>query len=403
MTGELNHRDEFESILQGAMAEETAQADTRVWENIEAALTEEKKRRGVIWWTWGLAAGIALLAGLFLVQNQLSPGDMMVQESHGIQHEDGAPIESGVPSMHPRGDEQKDNTDGSSRENKVDNNVEATASKDSAQKKHKQDWSGTVKVRATDTPVPMSFIGARPSISLNDAALVEMNRSDVGIDEILDDPTTQPQGWNLGGNVQSGNSATESAYLATETLDASFSGPTLASAPEAVATEPRVHHVPMSIGFMAGYQLNKRLTLNTGLNYTRLVSTWGQADVAHKLQSHYIGVPAILNWEFIQSKKFNMYSSTGLLFEHGVASTKSTTMEINGAKSIQKYQEPTPGFQGGVMVGFGMEYTVSKNIGLYLQPAVTSWLVNVNQPASIRTTQTFAPTLQLGARFQLKK
>lgn len=405
MKGELNHRDDFEAILQETMAEETVQAEAHVWDNIEAAITEENKRRGVIWWTWGLAAGIALLAGLFLVQNELSSGGVVVERigtiEHGTTSSDDKSITNSSPEESPAHETNEENPLPDSQSTAS----HGSGNNSSSKKEAKQDWSGSVKVRATEKPAPMDYLKGLSITALSDEAPITMTRSDVVLEEILDDPTSQPKAWNLGGNVQSGNKSSSQleTVMAADPERGQVHGNSIASVSEAsFAVDHKTHHVPMTIGFMVGRQLSKRLSLNTGLNYTRLVSTWGQADVAHKLQSHYVGVPAILNWEFLQSKKFKMYSSTGLLFEHGIASIQSTTMEINGAKSIQKYREPTPGFQGGIIAGFGMEYIVAKRVGLYLQPAVTTWVVNVNQPASIRTSQTLAPTLQLGARFQIK-
>lgn len=73
MSNDLNHRDDFDKLIQSSFAEQPVQADPVVWDNIAAAMAP-KKKRVVAWWWYGAAASLALLmtAAIFFLNNDQS-------------------------------------------------------------------------------------------------------------------------------------------------------------------------------------------------------------------------------------------------------------------------------------------------------------------------------------------
>ena len=78
------------------------------------------------------------------------------------------------------------------------------------------------------------------------------------------------------------------------------------------------HEIPVSVGLSARFFLTDRLSINTGLNYTRyksLRTRWFAAT--HDQQkdwqyAHYIGVPVRLDYNAVNRKHFNLYFGAGL-------------------------------------------------------------------------------------------
>ncbi|NQY67153.1 MAG: hypothetical protein HRT72_05440, partial [Flavobacteriales bacterium] len=68
----MAENDNIEDQLQGAFEEFEMEPDDFVWENIEAELTESKKRPAAYWWKMGLAAsfigGVSIVATQFILQ-----------------------------------------------------------------------------------------------------------------------------------------------------------------------------------------------------------------------------------------------------------------------------------------------------------------------------------------------
>lgn len=78
------------------------------------------------------------------------------------------------------------------------------------------------------------------------------------------------------------------------------------------------HEIPVSVGLSARFFLTDRLSINTGLNYTRyksLRTRWFAST--HDQQkdwqyAHYLGIPVRLDWMIVNKKHFNFYIGAGV-------------------------------------------------------------------------------------------
>ena len=78
------------------------------------------------------------------------------------------------------------------------------------------------------------------------------------------------------------------------------------------------HEIPVSFGISARYFFTDRLSINTGLNYTRYKSLRtrhfsGTSRLQKDWQyAHYLGIPVRLDYMAVNKKHFNMYFGAGL-------------------------------------------------------------------------------------------
>ena len=130
------------------------------------------------------------------------------------------------------------------------------------------------------------------------------------------------------------------------------------------------HHIPVSFGVSARFHLNKRLSLNAGLDYTRYNSVRTRTFTDGRVQTddqqvHYIGIPVRADWMFVNRKYFSMYLGAGAQMD------KCVYAKVGGERLHEKK------FLFGVTGALGMQVNFTPMVGLYFEPDVTYGL---NEP-----------------------
>ena len=152
------------------------------------------------------------------------------------------------------------------------------------------------------------------------------------------------------------------------------------------------HEIPVSVGLSARFFLTDRLSINTGLNYTRyksLRTRWFAAT--HDQQKdwqyvHYLGVPVRLDYNAVNRKHFNLYFGAGLQMDKCVYATvgderlheKQVLFGLNGA--------------------MGLQVNIVPMVGLYFEPEV-SYALNKGSIETFRSDDPFVITVRGGLRF----
>ena len=152
------------------------------------------------------------------------------------------------------------------------------------------------------------------------------------------------------------------------------------------------HEIPVSVGLSARFFLTDRLSINTGLNYTRyksLRTRWFAATHDHQKDwqyAHYIGVPVRLDYNAVNRKHFNLYFGAGLQMDKCVYATvgderlheKQVLLGLNGA--------------------MGLQVNIVPMVGLYFEPEV-SYALNKGSIETFRSDEPFVVTVRGGLRF----
>ena len=162
----------------------------------------------------------------------------------------------------------------------------------------------------------------------------------------------------------------------------------------------RNYAMPVTFGVQVQTDINKKISIGTGITYTLLssnyqeISTTYSRDIEQML--HYIGVPLNGYYNLFENKSLRLYVTAGAMLEKGiVASYRENT---DGVKKY--YSKSISGVQFSAGAGLGVEWKLSNDVGIYIDPAM-SYYFKGNQPSCIRTAQPLQYKFEMGMRFEI--
>ena len=162
--------------------------------------------------------------------------------------------------------------------------------------------------------------------------------------------------------------------------------------------ERQHHHRPISYGLTLSYPFTERLSLTTGVVYTKLSSDFTQ--VMNKMQIrreqtlHYVGVPLGLSYRLWALKGFRAYASAGALTYLNVAThvvTEGVTQEMEKDR-----------VQLSLNGSLGLQYDVIPQIGLYVEPGLSYYPDNRSHIQNFFKDKPVNLSLQVGLRVNIK-
>ena len=165
------------------------------------------------------------------------------------------------------------------------------------------------------------------------------------------------------------------------------------------------HKLPLTFALSVSVPLHKRLSLETGLAYTRLASTFEEGVTTNYLRTsqiiHYLGVPLHLHCDIIQQPRWRFYGLAGCSVDFPIASSSETIryQAFGGGKPTEG--DISPPVQFAPTVGLGIQLNLSRHAGLFIQPSV-QWFVPTG--SSVETYRSEHPvnfTLPFGFRWTL--
>lgn len=154
-------------------------------------------------------------------------------------------------------------------------------------------------------------------------------------------------------------------------------------------TSPKVydyeakHRLPVSIGLSVHYQLNPRLALLTGINYTYLYSEFSTSlypNIHSEQKLHYLGVPVGLSWQFWKTNAFSVY--------------------LSGSAMLQKCLNEKP-WQWSFNASAGAEYAITPLLGLYLEPSLGYYFHDGTSFEHYYKEHPLAPSIEFGLRLHI--
>ena len=165
-----------------------------------------------------------------------------------------------------------------------------------------------------------------------------------------------------------------------------------------VGYEERQHHdQPISFGLTISYPISNRLSLSTGVVYTKLNSdflTLMPNTQIHRHQTlHYIGVPLSLQFKFWQWKGLRVYLSAGGQADWNVKAEANTDgVDQSMSKDL---------LQWSVGGSLGLQYNIVPQIGLYIEPGVRHYINNGSDVSNFFKDKPTSFNLQVGLRVNL--
>ena len=219
--------------------------------------------------------------------------------------------------------------------------------------------------------------------------------------------TRQPVSVDIRGLVGTNDKATATPHggkMATSPVtDGSSSTPTTFITEEG---ESR-YDVPISFGVGAKFYLTDRFAIGTGIDYsivsrsfpgtfTKDLVTYKPVNSNIRHTVHYVGIPVNFYYDVLSTDHVKAYGFAGGSVEKGIIQ-KYTVPAPDGT---QYWKKTVPGLQGSAALGLGVQFNVTDNLGVYVDPSARYYF-GAGQPKSIRTQQKVMFNLELGVRFDL--
>ena len=165
--------------------------------------------------------------------------------------------------------------------------------------------------------------------------------------------------------------------------------------PQLLYQKPEItadHHYPIRFGAAMRYQIAPRFGIESGVRYTILNSdfTSNNANINIKQNVGMLGIPVTLTYDILHLGAFSTYATAG--------------GEV--AKSIVAHDDsdnnlPHP-WQLSVQAAVGMQYGITENIGIYIEPGIGYYFDNNSSLETYYTDHPTNFTLSFGLRLMLK-
>jgi hypothetical protein len=153
------------------------------------------------------------------------------------------------------------------------------------------------------------------------------------------------------------------------------------------------HHIPLRLGLSLHYQLNNRLALLSGINYTYLESEFSYPQHNHldfNQRLSYLGIPIGISWKVWSTEHFNIYLAGGTMLEKCIKADVSEG-DLN-----------THPWQWSINASAGAEYNFTRQFGIYLEPSLGYFFKDGTKLEHYYKEHPLAPSLQFGLRLHLK-
>ena len=196
--------------------------------------------------------------------------------------------------------------------------------------------------------------------------------------------------WSVGLNASGGLLASvgKSSMGQSYVYDADYYDPVVGGSTQPIPSSTTYdveakHRLPVTLGLSVHYQLNARLALLTGINYTYLYSEFSTPlypNIYREQKLHYLGVPVGLSWLFWKTSGFSFY--------------------LSGSAMLQKCLNEKP-WQWSVNASAGAEYAITPLLGIFLQPSLGYYFHDGTSFEHYYKEHPLAPSIEFGLRLHL--
>ena len=176
---------------------------------------------------------------------------------------------------------------------------------------------------------------------------------------------------------------------------------------KSVKTEYK-HRLPVRVGLNVAYRLTDRLSVESGVSYTRLSSDMkdgtkdNYSSGSQKLD--YIGVPLNVKYCAFAYRRLSVYASAGLLTEKCVSGKATHEYVISGEKKKREAEDvAAKPWQLSVNAALGAQFDVLRNVGVYVEPGVSYYFDDRSPLSTIYKEKPLNFNLNMGVRYTIGK
>lgn len=264
------------------------------------------------------------------------------------------------------------------------------------------------EVAATDDVEAMAVEDAVVRAKIHSPQRMVARAMYTGDDKAVEPTSRWSIGVHTGGSMTDGNYANipvarcanasmlDDAYTDNSSTDNNGYRPVGNAALLSRYNETKHHAQPVSYGLSFGYALNNRLTLTTGVVYTRAVTDFirssGNDNITETQRLHYIGVPLGVKYRVWGNRYIQTYATAGGQADFNVKATM-TSGDV-------KTDVDCDNVQFSVNAAAGVQVDVVPHVGLYAEPGVKYYIDNKSAVATIFKDKPWAFNLQVGLRVE---
>ena len=163
------------------------------------------------------------------------------------------------------------------------------------------------------------------------------------------------------------------------------------------------HSLPLTYSLSLRYQANKRIGLESGLQYTRLNSLFQTGEGANRIDEKqridYLGVPLKVSYRIWTGKHVGIYTSAGVTLEIPVKQAVTTKYILNNQPQLSGSHHLDVPLQWSTGAGIGVQYNITPSISIFAEPGVQYYIPDGSGFETYRTQHPFTITIPAGLRF----
>lgn len=160
---------------------------------------------------------------------------------------------------------------------------------------------------------------------------------------------------------------------------------------------PHHNDMPISFSVVLNRAVYKFISLETGLSYTYLHSSFETSRTKSECQWHYLGIPIKLKVDFFSSKRLRLYSSTGIQFDMPLYSKADVTSDILVSElRAGKFSSPVV---WSWSVNAGMAFRLNRKIDIFIEPTLQYHFGPDHEVPNVWTDNPWGFSLPVGFRF----
>lgn len=251
-----------------------------------------------------------------------------------------------------------------------------------------------------DTKVPDSPVSSSPQ-EKEQQVLQDLDK------QILELSKRQKKSMSLGLYAMNsfGNQTGRNGVLMSPELLQKFNTPSSAASrtrtPVYLAgyEERQKHYQPLSLGLSVSYPLTQRLSLTSGIVFTRLQAEFLYIMPTNQIKKEqtlsYLGIPLQLSYRLWKYHGLKVYLTAG-----GQADWNITT-DLKSNDVSQKMDKDR--MQWSVNGALGIQYDIIPQLGLYAEPGIKYYFDNGSRLQTFFKDKPTNFSLQLGLRWNLSK
>lgn len=165
--------------------------------------------------------------------------------------------------------------------------------------------------------------------------------------------------------------------------------------------ERRQHSAPITFGLSLNKKINERWSLETGLQYTYLKSTFTTGNefaIQETQRLHYIGIPLKVSYHLAKYKNLSFYSTAGVQVDIPLKGTLHTAHKTDSISIPRQRRSVSMPWQFSVSGGVGLQYHISSSISIYAEPGIHYYIPDGSSLRTIRKEHPFTFSVPVGVR-----